>query len=143
MLDGMAITKADGDNKRKAERARIEYANALHLFPASADGWSPPVVTCSSLGGEGIAEVWQMVLDHRKRMHKSGFLDERRASQALEWMNELLLLGLEESFRTHRPVAARLPALQEEVRQGRMTPFAASRELLKVFHAEPPGAKKH
>ena len=37
MLDGMAINKADGDNKPKAERARMEYAGALHLFPASAD----------------------------------------------------------------------------------------------------------
>ena len=33
MLDGMAINKADGDNRQKAERARIEYAGALHLFP--------------------------------------------------------------------------------------------------------------
>jgi len=33
MLDGMAITKSDGDNKSKAERARIEYSHALHLFP--------------------------------------------------------------------------------------------------------------
>ena len=26
MIDGMAINKADGDNRRKAERARVEYA---------------------------------------------------------------------------------------------------------------------
>ena len=51
MLDGMAINKADGDNKPKAERARIEYAGALHLFPASPDGWTPRVLTCSSIGG--------------------------------------------------------------------------------------------
>jgi putative protein kinase ArgK-like GTPase of G3E family len=47
MLDGMAITKSDGDNKRKAERARIEYAHALHLFPARLTG-GPSVLTCSS-----------------------------------------------------------------------------------------------
>ena len=131
MLDGMAINKADGDNKRKAERARIEYSNALHLFPASADGWTPSVLTCSSLNGEGIAEVWQMVLDHRKLMEGNGLLAQRRSRQALEWMNELVMLGLEESFRADRAVAARLPRLQEEVRRGQMTPFAASRELLR------------
>ena len=48
------INKADGDNERKAERARVEYSNALHLFPASPDGWVPPVVTMSSLTGKGI-----------------------------------------------------------------------------------------
>jgi len=137
MLDGMAITKSDGDNKPKAERARIEYAHALHLFPASADGWTPPVLTCSSVTGEGIAEIWQMVLDHRHLMESNGFLAQRRSSQALEWMNELVMLGMEESFRADHAVAARLPRLREEVRKGRMTPFAASRDLLRLFRTQP------
>jgi len=137
MLDGMAITKFDGDNKAKAERARIEYSHALHLFPASADGWTPPVLTCSSLTGEGIAEVWQMMLDHRQLMESNGFLAQRRSSQALEWMNELVMLGLEESFRADHAVAARLPRLREEVRKGHVTPFAASRDLLRLFRTPP------
>ena len=142
MLDGMAITKADGDNKRKAERARVEYAHALHLFPASADGWPPPVLTCSSRTGEGVAEVWQMVLDHRRTMEENGFLARRRSRQSLEWLNELLMLALEESFREDRAVASRLPVLQEEVGRGETTPFAASRELLRLFHDRPAGARK-
>lgn len=133
MVDGMVINKADGDNKKKAERARIEYAHALHLFPASADGWTPPVLTCSSLNGEGIAEVWRMVLDHRQLLEGNGFLAQRRSRQALEWLNELVIMGLEELFRANRSVASRLPHLQEEVRNGHMTPFAASRELLRTL----------
>lgn len=135
MVDGMVINKADGDNKRKAERARIEYAHALHLFPASADGWTPPVMTCSSLNGDGIPQVWQMVLDHRQLLEGNGFLAQRRSRQALEWLNELVMMGLEELFRANRAVASRLPQLQEEVRKGHMTPFAASRELLKTLRA--------
>ena len=110
MLDGMAINKADGDNRPKAERARIEYASALHLFPASADGWTPRVLTCSATGKEGIAEVWQMVLEHRALLEGNGFLAQLRNDQALQWMNELTMLGLEELFRRNRAVAARLPA---------------------------------
>src|SRR5919112_1821787 len=53
MIDGMAINKADGENKPRAERARVEYASALHLFPASPDGWTPRVLTCSALHGDG------------------------------------------------------------------------------------------
>ena len=143
MLDGMAINKADGDNKRKAERARIEYASALHLFPASADGWVPTVVTCSALNSEGIAEVWQMVLDHRNRLESNGHLAERRSRQSLEWMNELLKLGLEASFQADRAVSALLPQLRDEVRRGHVTPFAASRELLRIFKAQPPGGQKN
>jgi LAO/AO transport system kinase len=135
MLDGMAITKADGDNKQKAERARVEYANALHFFPAAADGWAPSVVTCSSLTGEGIAEIWQMVLDHRQWMESNECFARRRSRQSLEWMHELIRIGLEKSFQSNRAVSALLPLLQEEVQRGQMTSFAASRELLRVFQA--------
>ena len=137
MLDGMAINKADGDNKPKAERARIEYSGALHLFPASADGWTPRVLTCSAISKEGIAEVWQMVLDHRELLEGNGSLAKLRNLQALQWMNELTMLGLEELFRGNHAVARRLPLLSEDVHRGRMTPFAASRELLSLFRLQP------
>jgi LAO/AO transport system kinase len=133
MLDGMVINKADGDNERKAERARIEYASALHLFPASPDGWTPRVLTCSALHNKRIADVWQMVLDHHDLLIRNGHLEQQRRRQALEWMNELVMLGLEESFRGDPQVAARWPELQDAVHQGHVTPFAASRELLALF----------
>ena len=133
MLDGMAINKADGDNRAKAERARIEYAGALHLLPASADGWKPRVLTCSAIANEGIAEVWEMVLEHRELLHNNGCLARLRNRQALQWMNELTMLGLEDLFRSNRAVAARLPICRDEVNRGCKTPFAASRELLELF----------
>jgi LAO/AO transport system kinase len=137
MIDGMVINKADGDNKRKAERARVEYASALHLFPASADGWTPRVLTCSATGNQGIDAVWQTVLDHRELLDGNGFLAKLRNRQALQWMDELTMLGLEELFRRNRAVAERLPLLRDEVHRGRMTPFAASRELLALFRLQP------
>jgi LAO/AO transport system kinase len=136
MLDGMAINKADGDNRVKAERAQVEYANALHLFPATPDGWVPRVVTCSALAGEGIAEIWGTVLEHRDQMARSGYRARRRSGQALEWLKELLAQGLEDSFRRHSGVAARLPELRRAVEAGHTTPFAASRELLELFRSQ-------
>jgi hypothetical protein len=51
-------------------------------------------------------------------------------------MNELTMLGLEELFRSHPAVAARLPIDRDQVQRGRMSPFAASRELLDFFELE-------
>ena len=133
MIDGMAINKADGDNRQKAERARMEYSSALHLFPASGDGWSPQVLCCSALDNTGVAEIWQMVLDHEAQQQASGWIEKRRAMGALQWMDDLLSMGLGEMFRAQPTVAERLPALRNEVRSGRTTPLAASRELLKAF----------
>ena len=138
MIDGMAINKADGDNKRKAERARIEYASALHLFPASGDGWTPQVVCCSSLQNTGIDEIWQMVLDHEAQLEAVGKIEERRTLGALQWMDDLISMGLAEMFQQQPGVAKRLPVLRHEVREGRITPLAASHELLGIFHPPNP-----
>jgi LAO/AO transport system kinase len=136
MIDGMAINKADGDNQAKAERARAEYASALHLFPASGDGWTPRVLTCSALNNTGVVEIWEMVLDHETQLQATGKIAERRTHQALQWMDDLVSMGLEEMFCAAPAVVERLSALRREVRMGRVTPFAASRELLALFHPQ-------
>ena len=140
MIDGMAINKADGDNLRKAERARAEYASALHLFPPSGDGWTPRVLTCSSIKNTGIAEIWQMVLEHEALLGATGRIAERRTLGDLQWTEDLISMGLAELFQAQPTVAERLPSLQRDVREGRVTPLAASRELLELFHppASPP-----
>ena len=134
MIDAIAINKADGENKSRADRARVEFSNALHLFPAPGSGWLPRVVTCSAVTGEGVADIWQMVLQHRDHFTSTGHLTQLRSRQALDWMRELLSLGLEREFRKNSSVARRLPELEQAVREGKATPFAASTELLSLFN---------
>ena len=136
MVDGMAITKADGDNRRAAARARVEYAGALHLFPASADGWTPRVLTCSALDGEGIEEVWAMVLEHRAMLTSSGHLAERRRGQAREWLHELILSGLRDMLRTDARARRLLAALEPAVTDGSMSAFTAARSVLDLFRSD-------
>ena len=135
MLDAMAINKADGDNKPKAERARVEYAGALHLFPPSPDGWVPSVVTCSALSGEGIPAIWDLVLKHRDKMQASGWFLRRRRDQALSWMRELISSGLEARFFRDPAVQARLPELEASVLASHTTSYRAARELLELFQS--------
>jgi LAO/AO transport system kinase len=115
----------------------VEYASALHLFPASGDGWTPQVLCCSALQQTGIAEVWQMVLEHEALLTASGKLEERRTLGALQWMDDLISMELGEMFRRQPAVAERLPELRKDVRFGRMSALAASRELLGIFRSFP------
>ncbi|WP_396627682.1 methylmalonyl Co-A mutase-associated GTPase MeaB [Luteitalea sp.] len=135
MVDAIAINKADGDMRARADRARGEYRAALHLFPAPADGWVPPVLTCSALAGEGIAELWDVVIAHHAHLEANGSFARRRSQQALAWMRELVATGLETAFRAHPDVAAGLPPLESAVAEGRTTAFAAARDLLTRFRA--------
>jgi len=136
ITDLIAINKADGDNLARAERARSEYASALHLFAASADGWQPRAVTCSAAVGTGIREIWDTVLAHRRLVQDNGWFERRRSAQALSWMQEALLSGLEVSFHRNARVKSRQAALEADVLAGRISPFRAARELLELFRSK-------
>ena len=133
MTDLVAINKADGDNRKRAERARHDYESALHLFSAAADGWNPRVTTCSALNRDGVADIWNTILEHRALLESNGWFARLREQQALEWMREALLYGLEQEIRRDDVINDRLAAMREEVRAGRLSPFRAAHELLALF----------
>ena len=137
MIDGMAINKADGENRSLAEAACREYANALHLLRTGVCGWTTPVVTVSGLTGQGIPELWETVLDHRKLLEESDGLGHLRQGQTLSWMRELVSRGLDDLFHSSADVAARLPSLEQAVVNGTTTAFAAAIEILSVFKSNP------
>lgn len=130
LADVLAVTKADGDNRARAELSRQEYATAVHYLTPATEGWTVEVLTCSAVSGEGVDELWQSVLRHREHGEQSGALDRRRSSQALEWMHAQIRQDLERKFFEDPRVAALLPTLERQVRQGELSPSAAARSVL-------------
>jgi len=53
LADMLAVTKADGDNVKRATAAAAEYRGALHIISAGSELWTPPVITFSALTGDG------------------------------------------------------------------------------------------
>ncbi|HKC67779.1 MAG TPA: methylmalonyl Co-A mutase-associated GTPase MeaB, partial [Bacteroidia bacterium] len=90
MADGIAITKADGNNLDKAKAARAEYANAIHLFPPTESGWIPEVKTCSSTENKGIEEVYAMIEKYIRHMQSKNFFQKKRQEQNIFWFESLL-----------------------------------------------------
>ena len=138
LADALVVNKADGDQEALAQRTRHEYAQALQLLRPTSSAWKPMVRVASAFTGAGVLEVWQTVLDHREAMEASGELEARRRSQAREWMWTLLGEGLQQAFRQHPAVSARVERLEAEVEAQKVTPAAAARELLAAFANEPP-----
>ena len=125
LADALAITKADGDNQPAANRARMEYQNALHLFPPTGTGWQPPVVTCSALSGLGISELWTMIGQHQTLMHESGERIRHRQQQALDWFRSLLRQRIEQQFFTQPGIADQLKSIEKQVVDGELVPTLA------------------
>jgi len=133
MADTIVITKADGSNIQKAEMARLEYKNALHLFPPSPSKWSPRVMTCSSLEKTGISEVWETIRDYVSITKSNGWFWERRREQAVTRMHETILDNLKHSFYSHPEVVALLPELEKKLHEGEITSYKPASILLDKY----------
>ena len=132
MCDAMIITKADGDNNKNANRAKSEYASALHLFPAREDGWFPPVLTTSAIDGSGIDEVMRVMNEFVQWMQQRGLLEERRKKQNLSWLHETVRAGIIDQFYHNASAMEQVKNLESEVAAGTISPFQAAAELLKI-----------
>jgi LAO/AO transport system kinase len=130
MADGIVITKTDSDNIKNSKKAKIEYENALHLFPANESGWYPKVMTCSAFDHSGIDEVWNMIIDFKNHMEKENKLTLLRQEQNINWMYESINFGLTNNFYESDVVKKLLPELKEKVQNGQLTPQAAARQIL-------------
>ena len=131
--DAVAIGKADGDNIQKAGQAKMDYQSALSVLCPPSRVWSPPVLTCSARTMDGIDDIWEIILDHRKILEASGELNEKRKRQALDWMWQLIEEGLIDRFHEHPEVRRQLPGTIEAVVKGEKLASAALYELLTLY----------
>ncbi|MBO2011471.1 methylmalonyl Co-A mutase-associated GTPase MeaB [Hymenobacter negativus] len=130
MADALCITKADHGNEQAARRARVDYQNALHLFPASPSGQTTPVLLTSAVAGTGLAEVWEVIENYAAATRQNGYFEQRRRQQQLQWLHQSIVQALESRFYTTGTVRQQLPAMQQAVAAGQLTPFAAAAQLL-------------
>lgn len=133
LADVLVITKADGDLAATARHTAADYRHALELLRPKAGAGAAPVLTCSSLAGEGIGAVADTVAGLRADWAASGRLAELRSGQATAWMWNDVQARLGEAVRTHPAVVALAPELEAQVTAGTLSPTTAARRLLDAF----------
>ncbi len=129
LADMIAVNKADGDNVERARLAAAEYRAALNILTPHSPTWSPPVVTYSALTGNGIADLWARVTEHKDKMAASGELDRRRREQQVKWMWSMLEQRLTARLRSDPAVRAKLKAAESAVAAGKLAPTLAVEEI--------------
>jgi LAO/AO transport system kinase len=125
LADMIAVNKADGDNIIRAKSAAAEYRAALHIVSPRSLLWAPPVVTYSALTGEGVAPLWDKILEHRERMTAAGELAARRREQQVKWMWSMLEERVFSRLKSDPSLKAKLPRIEAAVADGRMSPAVA------------------
>ncbi len=130
MADMIVINKADGINLEKARLAKLEYSNAIHLFPPTESGWIPEVDLCSATTGEGIEKVWDVIEKFRSFSLNSGYFKENRRTQNRNHFYSTLQENLLSRFYSKKEVSLTIAKLEQEVLSGNLTPFSAAQFLL-------------
>ena len=129
----LAVNKADGTNVDRARIAARDYKTALHLLRPSSPNWTPPVVTCSALTGDGLDPLWDQIEQHRRVQTESGEWDDRRRGQELTWMWAMVEDRLLEHLHAHRAVGAIVSQIQDAVTEGELSPSLAANKILAAF----------
>jgi len=133
MADMVVINKADGDNIKKSELARLQYQNALHIFPQSESGWMPVVTTASSTKNIGIEIVWDEITKYKELVTKNGYFDKNRNHQKIRWMYNNINEALKQLFYGSKDIALQLSTLEKQIISSEISPVKAAQDIIETF----------
>jgi LAO/AO transport system kinase len=133
LADLIVVNKADGDLKATALRSAADYQHALRMLRSPTENWTPEVMTCSAVNGDGVGELWDIVGRFLAAVGEKG-IARRRAGQARAWMWNEVGETLLAELRRHPEVRKLVGGLEREVEAGRTTPATAARHMLQAFH---------
>jgi LAO/AO transport system kinase len=133
LADALVINKADGNNKPRALSTQVEFSMALKYISPATKHWQTNAFTCSALTGEGIENIWKVVSKYKEHTKLTGTFENRRKTQALEWVYNLVEEQIKKSFYENHDIQNNLPKIEKEVLAGKILPTAAAEVLLNFY----------
>jgi LAO/AO transport system kinase len=125
IADLFVVNKADRDG---ADRIKAELELSVHLRPA--EGWRPPVVLTQAVADVGIDALVAAVERHREylRVHRDA---AREADRRTREFLEVLTAEIDErAVRGLRAGASGTNQLLQQVREGKLNPYSATRRII-------------
>jgi LAO/AO transport system kinase len=127
IADAFVVNKAD---KQGADDAVRDLRNMLRMGPKTE--WTPPIVKTSTLSGEGVEELREIIGRHREYQQSSGVLAEKRQRRVLEEVRSMVAFRLRE-----RVGDAITESLAEDLATRRVDPYRAADILLSSVGSTP------
>lgn len=121
IADIFVVNKADRPGLREVV-ADIEHMLSL----AGESPWVPPIVTATAVAGEGIAELWDAIEQHRRHLEGEGLAVRRRTRRRAE-----LRVAVTERLRKAAAAeTSRHGDLTTKVEEGEIDPWTAARQIV-------------
>jgi LAO/AO transport system kinase len=84
----------------------------------------------SALTGDGLAKLWDTVLEHRRVLTEAGEFEARRRTQQVEWTWSMVRDTVLDRVLSHPEVKAIRADVERQVRDGELTPALAAQAIL-------------
>lgn len=133
MADAVVITKADGENEKRARLAQVEYQQALHLFQTSESGWVPKVLVTSATEKKGIDEVWKLIEGFHRFTLKNKTFQKNREQQNLHRFHESVNTQFKNKILQTKKAQAKMKSFEKKVSEGKVIPSKAAEEIVKAL----------
>lgn len=123
IADIFVINKADRPGTAETRR---DLERMLDLTAAA--GWRPPILATSATTGDGVADLWSAITEHRAELVATGELEVRRTARVSDELTEIVAALLRE--RAKAAAGAHLDDLAAKVAARTIDPWTAAQELL-------------
>lgn len=133
--DVIAVNKRD----HPASKTMVSEVRSILALDTEPD-WDPPIVLTEAVRGEGIDELWERIVEHRRHLEESGTLDERRARNLTGEVFAVASARAKAHLEDAVAEDAELRRLLGEVQRRELDPLTAVREIMeKVFRVRTDG----
>ena len=130
MSDLIAINKCDGENIENSEKSKNEFQLALKLFPKKNSEWIPKVLTCSSINGKGIEEIWKNIESYAYLTKKNNYFFENRINQNKFWLRQIINESIQRNFYENSTVKKELQKQLKKIEKCKTSVFEATQAIL-------------
>jgi len=136
MADAIVINKAEGDNQKRAQLAKVQFERALQLYPPKENGWTPQVSTCSAVENKGIIEIWEMIVQFLNTTKDNSYFEKNRQKQNKYWLLQAIDELLKQHFFQTSTVKENLETMILKVSKDKISPFRAAEVLMAGYRKE-------
>ena len=130
MSDLIAINKCDGENIENSEKSKNEFQLALKLFPKKNSEWIPKVLTCSSVNGKGLEEIWKNIKSYQELTKKNNYFFENRINQNKFWLRQMINESIQRNFYENSTVKKELLKQLKKIEKCETSVFEATQAIL-------------
>ena len=130
MSDLIAINKCDGENIENSEKSKNEFQLALKLFPKKNSEWIPKVLTCSSVNGKGLEEIWKNIKSYQKLTKKNNYFLKNRINQNKFWLRQMINESIQRNFYENSTVKKELQKQLKKIEKCETSVFEATQAIL-------------